>query len=1794
MNNKYYDTENDAYNSNDVANRDAENIDYEGGGNEVMSCSSVKRWSADETSSSTMSGKDNENVIDIGGNNLRASIDNNCGKQRITDGSSNHQTTMTKTMKKKKTLISSSSIQDYNHANKEDEQDLVILPPPPLWIVFGNAVTDAHHNRKYSKMYGTKNDNALKNVEQTNETSSCDNSIRQLQCDDDDPNKLLVTAQHEEQNEMLKYPYQSSQDNNSRSQLRQERDPKNSINAASTSPSLIPNQKQIQMLCETLPVAARELLENAVSKTSYYTRSIYHDSTPNNPYNPLSFHRNNSDLGCAGGYRNPHHSYKYSVVKHEQEKDNESKEDDDFVDIKNDGSWELDLVHDLPPFSCLPWTDRQLVSEWRTINEEGVECETLRDAALKLRSLNHAMVRKRRQRQLEVKNKQKIDQDRNQKGRQYQRRTVGSIRWKASNNDELGSEYDVKSEIDEHDDDDDDYCDISNDNDYEIARTLIPSPYPAPQFQNADYCQSTYPNVCPIIFGNTTNLRHHCRSCGRSFCNAHCSSRHRLPHFGYNPQIPERVCEICKEQLELRDLMERATWKVCRVRDFIAGNLTPYFVTNVDTYEDRAVRLTKLTLSSIKRVPLLGAQATIAVETLEVLRKYGLTGLYGLILRKEFMAAAELLMKVAGINNQNWPISVHELTAAIFYALAQHRAQRGMDPEREARLHAAIDEEDTEEEGKGHDDNDKEIDDNADKAHHQQYALRIGVKDLPCEVSSEEATSLKAQKSITSVFCSNPHDIDDAVEIHDYQSNNNTNTNTKTAITTEIYNKLDENDSFDPMAESVIQSLEMAQNSTATIDNIHHLSSQEQSQRHDRTRGISREEELYEETIHGIKKCSSSSTGEEYSNQANQEIRHIITSLPSQQILILPSSDENDDTGNKVIDVNNINNRIGRSQQGTEIIQHATHKESSAFFNSEGYNQQQQHHDVLLTTRQQQIPEEEDSEYQDNTQVLPLTASTGINENLSNPTSISASVLNDYCSRKVELTNSIIKTSTNHDKITDTFAEPVSPSGIEIACSIPSSMPLTPSSNYQELSLPSHNNSSVERNGPVKSIPTTSSNNNANNVNASSFPPFNQKEAQNTSLKAVCTKVSDGTLSALLFYAPLAVSFIYSENEVDMQLLAAQQNWSLLYAQLMQHPHQHDSNASVTTDRPAFALFLHNVEKIACFVIRGTVTVNDVVTDIRALPVPFPEEEDVDNDDNEVTSMRKRHRCKKNRQNEADDEDHNWTAIQNTQGLATCGMARAALYLFRENIEALMSLVEKGYRIRITGHSLGGGVASLLGALVRRHLDKLDKVRKNYHTDGDVDVSKNAEDLPLHNNAAEKKYLPENLGKDSDLLQVYGYGTPACVNAKLADSLAPFVTTVVMHDDVIPRLTPTSIRCLIKHLLYIRETWVKAHLQRDILAVANRAGMLWAPRWRGGFTLLKKDKKRSKKKKCGVNSAIPQQKDDSMTMSFEGKHRKNYHDTSKTNTNWLDEMRNSNVAGENIDEDQNLVYESKTIVSDDDGHDSFRSTSSSGFIEGDFFHEAEENLVESDSSIQTSNKKDCQNNLTFGDNDVDNDWVPFDEPPLGIPSVSDCSTSAYATSYSEDKNNELQQSTTLSTDSNKVKKPDVQNDASPAVILDELPLPRMFNPGKIVHIYTHRGGYKAAFVPRSFRELRRISLAGNMLADHMSVSYYEGLLEVRSVRMAKEKLPPWMGFGDSVVCSCCASRFTWNSTSDSKAQEARDKYNCRACGDLVCDPCSRNKKALPRFGIDVSVRVCDRCYHDMGGLNTGEDINLPI
>ena len=939
--------------------------------------------------------------------------------------------------------------------------------------------------------------------------------------------------------------------------------------------------------------------------------------------------------------------------------------------------------------------------------------------------------------------------------------------------------------------------------DFHNARTLVPPPMDPPAWKKADLCFA-----CRQPFGPTL-LRHHCRMCGQSYCQTHSAHSHLLPQLGY--EVPERVCGSCNDQLQEQALAERVAWRLARCRDLESGDLTPYFETGVDTVEDAALRITHAAIALTRKIPL-GAQAHVAVETIEVLRKHGLKGIYGLILRKEFLAAADLLCKALGINKTRWPLSAHELSAAIFYALAQHRAIRGMYPEREHLIHTL-----------------------------RKPAL---ADEQP---SDDEWGPLRSAWTFEG--------LED--EMYDVRADNNS--------------VMDQTDTYDPRAQHVAD-------------------------------------------------------------------------------------------------------------------------------------------------------------------LVALTDSAAI-------------------------------------KAQDTV-------------------------NHEDL-------------------------------------PFSP----------VCDEVPSSVLASLLFYAPISLNFIYAEREVDMQLLAAQQGWRLLYSHLEQEP---------GSDQPASALFCHEQQKIACLAIRGTATINDVVTDIRQMPIPFPDEGGSGN------------------------ENDDWTPILSGQGLAVCGMATAAANLYQEHMDVLLWLAKKGYRIRITGHSLGGGVATLLGALVRRHLDKVAKF-------GD-------------SNAFATDSSDRAFAARSDLLRVYGYGTPSCVDARLSDFAKAFVTTVVLHDDVIPRLTPTSIRGLLKHLLHIRETWVKVHLNEDLMAITERAKTAWAPRWRQSFTLSDSTFKYYYRKQMQYGK--------SKYLSLKGTLRRRM---KKVDEDREDDARckwpvllNDDTGNDGVQETSTSIHNGPILIMDMMGGIDGRVEGV--IVDGDQFYDADEDLVESDddSSAVAVDEDDDVRSLDDDENfdvsnDEDNARVILDEAaakyvswtePIRTNSMTQDDSWAKSDNRSGCRN-AMSKSGISSLASEIVDGLEEDEEPSSAVILEETPLPRMFLPGNIVHIYTNRGGYKTAFVPKAFRELRRISLAGNMLSDHSCKSYYEALLEVKTIREAQEGLPRWTAFDEDDTCSCCASKFTWASTSDSEAQEARDKHNCRSCGTLVCDPCSKNRIPLPTLGITSPARVCDRCYNDIGGVFTG-------
>jgi Lipase (class 3) len=503
-----------------------------------------------------------------------------------------------------------------------------------------------------------------------------------------------------------------------------------------------------------------------------------------------------------------------------------------------------------------------------------------------------------------------------------------------------------------------------------------------------------------------------------------------------------------------------------------------------------------------------------------------------------------------------------------------------------------------------------------------------------------------------------------------------------------------------------------------------------------------------------------------------------------------------------------------------------------------------------------------------------------------------------------------------------------------------------------------------------------------------------------------CEPLSDDLLAALIFYAPIALSMIYATKEVDMQLLAAQQGWRLIYAYVDQEkvPHRDDE----LTDRPASAFLVHEEKKLACIAIRGTATIHDVVTDIRQLPVPFPESEMVDIPSASLSESLS-----------SSTVDENWTTINRGRGLAVSGMATAAENLYQEHICSVLAFAKRGYRIRVTGHSLGGGVAALLGALIYRDLGRLC---------GDLDI------------------------KDG-LVHVFAFGAPACVDANLSEFVEPLVTTVVLRDDVVPRLTPSSCRGLLKHLLHIKETWVKEHLSDDLMAITERAKTAWAPRWRTSFTLSRPS---SIKAYCREQVRRARK----FPKRYTAMHRADETFIKSDNLDSLAENDSEDFSEPSLG--MSLAPDPRDMIDSEMNAVTRDSWASDGglSVEGDLFFESRES---------TADEIPCANAVA----ELRSADRPRSTLGIGVPANAARTRIPVAGTSPAASLSELAILDELEI---------AEDESAHAVVLDETALPQMFVPGKIVHIYSWRGTYRATLVNKSFRALGKISLAGNMVS----------------------------------------------------------------------------------------------------------------
>ncbi len=218
-------------------------------------------------------------------------------------------------------------------------------------------------------------------------------------------------------------------------------------------------------------------------------------------------------------------------------------------------------------------------------------------------------------------------------------------------------------------------------------------------------------------------------------------------------------------------------------------------------------------------------------------------------------------------------------------------------------------------------------------------------------------------------------------------------------------------------------------------------------------------------------------------------------------------------------------------------------------------------------------------------------------------------------------------------------------------------------------------------------------------------------------------------------------------------------------------------------------------------------------------------------------------------------------------------------------------------------------------------------------------------------------------------------------------------------------------RGLLKHLLYIRETWVKTHLSDDLNAITERAYHVWPNRLRGSFTLLKKK---------GVASAKRLKK--SCEKRIQGKAMKSSGLAPELLKETTDEQLRSTCDGYY---DRN---KSTTCTNEDQSDEGTSLSSDDGLdVDGDLFYDPTDPLNESDDESCV-----CDQPRMSSGRGCDNDWVPFDEPPIELntnEASTDTNIRENGTSsqiHQEDQSN-------------------IDCDAQPQ-LLEELPLPRMFIP----------------------------------------------------------------------------------------------------------------------------------------------------
>ena len=618
-------------------------------------------------------------------------------------------------------------------------------------------------------------------------------------------------------------------------------------------------------------------------------------------------------------------------------------------------------------------------------------------------------------------------------------------------------------------------------------------------------------------------------------------------------------------------------------------------------------------------------------------------------------------------------------------------------------------------------------------------------------------------------------------------------------------------------------------------------------------------------------------------------------------------------------------------------------------------------------------------------------------------------------------------------------------------------------------------------------------------------------------------------------FLPMA-SFSYAESKTEAEWMAKNHGYQLVL-----------SRPFAANAQPAYCLMTSHPdsrEKLAILSIRGTTELRDVLTNSRTQPVEF-----------------QGGYCHRGILEAA-----KW--INTQQGIGTC----------LENLE------RAGHSIILTGHSLGAGVAVLMGMLLQHRVESV---------------------------------------------HVYAYACPACVDTTLADSvwMQQKVTHLIHRDDFIPRASIVN-ACKLATELIARQPEFKRDFQEDVNAVMKRAASIWAPAKRE--TKQWESSSPSKKtSNCKQPIDMEGPELEGLLIDMEGPGFKHKEPADNSFTDGVHRLLSHLPP-----------WRQRQQVSDG-GSMAQPSHTTSHKVDNDnmvMIHVGPSDTVTKVVTLEelglcvmpgNDSKSACfsasvtGNTLTVTRSDVSSGWdfdLKLNAMRIGFaggqtfPSQRGASQDPSAQAASqlmpvqERINAALHQLPSTNNETGAMEKfvecwvgnvmsaafeealasPELQfpverEDSNESFVIlgwQDAEAIRMVPPGKIVHTFSMCGVIRAALVTYHWEGLCRFELYRNSIEDHAMCSILDGMRNLRAARNAPNPPPTWQSMGDaqSNLCAVCHHSVTWDRTSSSESERMHHMHHCRSCGRIVCGSCSKQRMTIPSIGIINEVRVCDCCY----------------